>query len=185
MNVYDFDNTIYKGDCTVDFWKHCIKKYPKTLFAFPSAVILGMLFKLNLCKREQFKQQFYAFLKYVPDVQQEVQLFWNSHIKKIKNFYKEQKCSNDLIISASPEFLIARACKILGVQYIASKVNITTGVLESANCRGEEKVKRFQEQYPNETIEKFYSDSMSDIFMAKKAKQAFLVRGDVIREWRI
>ena len=185
MNVYDFDNTIYYGDCTVDFWKHCIKKYPKTLLAFPSAVVYGVLFYLKLCKREQFKQKFYAFLKYVPNVQYEVQLFWDNNIVKIKEFYNKQKCSNDIIIYASPEFLIAEVSKRLGVCHIASKVNYITGALESPNCRGMEKVKRFREQYPYENIEKFYTDSISDIFMAKEAKQAYIVKGNTIKEWRV
>lgn len=185
MNVYDFDNTIYNGDCTIDFWKHCIKKYPKTLLAFPSAIIYGILFYLKLCKREQFKQKFYTFLKYVPNVQHETELFWGSHNKKIKEFYKKQKCSNDVIISASPEFLIAEVSKMLGVRYIASKVNTTTGALESKNCRGSEKVRRFKEQYPYENIENFYSDSLSDIFMAKESKQAYLIKGNTIIEWRV
>ena len=185
MNVYDFDNTIYKGDCTLDFWKYCIKKYPKALYAFPAAVIFGILFYLKLCKREQFKQKFYAFLKYVPDVHTEVRLFWNSHIKGIKDFYYQQKCFDDFIVSASPDFLIAEVCKRLEVQHIASKVNPITGVLESANCRGKEKVRRFRELYPKVQIENFYSDSISDIFMAKEAQQAFLVKNNVIQKWRI
>ena len=28
MNVFDFDKTIYDGDCTVDFYMYCLKKYP-------------------------------------------------------------------------------------------------------------------------------------------------------------
>ena len=106
-------------------------------------------------------------------------------ITKIKEFYKKQKCSNDVIISASPEFLIAEVSKMLGVRYIASKVNTTTGALESKNCRGSEKVRRFKEQYPYENIENFYSDSLSDIFMAKESKRAYLIKGNTIIEWRV
>ena len=118
-------------------------------------------------------------------MQYEVQLFWDNNIVKIKEFYNKQKCSNDVIISASPEFLIAEVSKRLGVCYIASKVNCITGALESPNCRGMEKVKRFREQYPYENIEKFYTDSISDIFMAKEAKQAYIVKGNTIKEWRV
>lgn len=185
MNVYDFDKTIYYGDCTIDFWKHCVKKYPKVILAFPSAIVFGILFYLKLCKKEQFKQKFYAFLKYVPNVQYEVEIFWDSNIKKIKMFYKKQKCANDVIISASPDFLIAEVSKRLEVQYIASKVNSITGILESPNCYGNEKVKRFKEQYPYGNIERFYSDSISDIFMAKEAKQTYIVKENTIKEWRV
>ena len=75
--------------------------------------------------------------------------------------------------------------KMLGVRYIASKVNTTTGALEGKNCRGSEKVRRFKEQYPYENIENFYSDSLSDIFMAKESKRAYLIKGNTIIEWRV
>ena len=33
MNVYDFDKTIYRGDSTMDFWRYCLKRYPKAVLA--------------------------------------------------------------------------------------------------------------------------------------------------------
>ena len=32
MNVYDFDNTIYKGDSTADFIIWCVKRKPQLAF---------------------------------------------------------------------------------------------------------------------------------------------------------
>ena len=31
INVYDFDNTIYRGDSSFDFFRHCAVKYPRAL----------------------------------------------------------------------------------------------------------------------------------------------------------
>ena len=45
-----------------------------------------------------------------------------------------------MIISASPEFLIAPIANQLGVRYIASKLNPETGTYDGLNCYGDEKV---------------------------------------------
>lgn len=183
MNVYDFDHTIYDGDCTLDFWKYCVKRYPMVLSSLPQSIWYAILFKLHLCEREQFKEKFYAFLRYVPTVQRDVDAFWLQHRGKIKGFYLKQTRSDDLIISASPEFLINEICQRLGVQSIASQVDPLTGKLVGPNCRGAEKVRRFYQMYPTGKIEEFYSDSMSDLPMAKIAAEAYIVQDNQIKEW--
>ena len=79
MNVYDFDHTIYAGDCTIDFWCYCLKKYPIILRTIPSVLLYYILFKLHLCQRETFKEQFYTFLKYVPDGIHPKRLAWKAY----------------------------------------------------------------------------------------------------------
>lgn len=185
VNVYDFDGTIYSGDSTIDFWMSCVKKYPRTLRALPATVLFGMLYQLGICEKSLFKEKFYGFLQYVPDVRREVQMFWDTHARNIKDFYRKQQRTNDLVISASPDFLISEVCTRLGIACIASKVNPFTGKLEGPNCHGAEKVQAFREIYPQACIEEFYSDSASDIFLAKEAQCAFLVKKDVIRKWSI
>lgn len=184
MNVYDFDKTIYNGDSTLDFWKHCLIRYPRIAVVLPAAVLYAVKFKAGICSREEFKEKFYSFLKLVPDVPSEVERFWDENWKKLKPYYLEQQKADDVIISASPEFLIRIACDRLGVTCIASAVNPKTGCLEGPNCRGEEKVRRFLQQYPDGEIDSFYSDSNSDRFMAKMAQQAYLVKGNKILDWR-
>lgn len=66
---------------------------------------------------------------------------------------------------------------------IASEVNPLTGELLGSNCRGEEKVKRFNEVYPNETIDDFYSDSLSDLPLARMAHKAYLVKNQKVCSW--
>lgn len=183
MNVYDFDHTIYDGDCTLDFWKYCVKRDPIVLCSLPKSCWYVVLFKLHLCKRERFKEKFYEFLRYVPDVQLNVKDFWDCNEKKIKEFYLRQSRSDDLIISASPEFLIGEICRRLRVHGIASKVDPVTGKLYGPNCRGSEKVRRFYQMYPAGKINRFYSDSRSDLPMAKIAVEAYLVQKNTIKEW--
>lgn len=36
FNVYDFDHTIYDGDCTVDFYLFCMKKKRQQFYIYHS-----------------------------------------------------------------------------------------------------------------------------------------------------
>ncbi len=185
MNVYDFDNTIYAGDSTFDFWLYCVRKFPGALRALPGGLLYGMLFQVKLCGRERFKEMFYGFLRYIPDVQKEVTQFWDCHESRIKHFYLERKKPDDLVISASPDFLISEICHRLGIAFLASPVAPDTGKLEGQNCRGPEKARRFRAEYPDAEIGQFYSDSVSDLFMARQAREAFFVKGDMVQKWGI
>lgn len=185
MNVYDFDGTIYDGDSTIDFWMSCVKKYPKVLYALPAALLFGVLNQLGMCEKSSFKEKFYGFLRYVPDIKSEVQAFWDIHIENIKDFYRKRQRADDLVISASPDFLIDEICTRLGIACIASKVDPFTGKLREPNCHGKEKVRMFHANYPQAMMEEFYSDSLSDIFLAREADRAFLVKKNVIQKWNV
>lgn len=183
MNVYDFDNTIYKGDSTFDFYKFCLRRHIGIVKLFPS--LLGAFTKYYVLKKgtkTQFKEVMYKFLTFV-DTEKEVDLFWDSHIKNIKPWYKKQQKENDLIISASPEFLLKPAMKRLGIKrLIASQVSPVNGKYSGINCHGEEKVRLFRKKY-NCEIEEFYSDSYSDTPLAAISKTAYMVKDDKIKKW--
>ena len=184
MNVYDFDKTIYNGDSTYDFYMYSIKKNPKTLFKVHNAIggaIKHYVFKR--CSKTQFKEKIYTFLKYA-NTEKEVELFWNKNEHKIKKWYLKNKKDDDVIISASPEFLLKDICKRLDIKYlIASKVDSNSGKYTGENCYGEEKVKRFYKEIKNGKINEFYSDSYSDSPLAKIAEKSYLVVGDELKEW--
>lgn len=184
MNVYDFDETIYDGDCTRDFIFYCLKKYPKTCASIPGVLVAGVRFLTNSYTKTQFKEKVYCMLKYLPDVEYVLEEFVSANVHKIKPWYLEQQKTDDLIISASPEFLIGSFCKEIGIyHYMASRVNQHTGVTTGENCYGEEKVKRYKEKYDVEEMDQFYSDSLSDTPLALLAKEAFLVKGNRIKKW--
>jgi len=185
MNIYDFDDTIYSGDSTLDFYWYCLKNYPRTFLAVPIAFFGFALFKLSIISKTLFKQRFFSFLRYVPEIDSVVLAFWDNNESKIQKWYLKQKRVDDIIISASPEFLLMPICNKLGVKLIASQVNKHTGVFTGENCYGEEKIKRLVSEYKKVIIEKFYSDSLSDYPLAKLAKNAYLVKGTVITDWEV
>ena len=182
MNVYDFDETIYHGDSTRDFYFFCLKNYPKIAKYLPMQGWYAIWFGLKIMSKTKFKEKFYSFLKTIPDIDGAVKIFWKSHEKNLKGWYFKQKKDDDLIISASPEFLLTPICNKLGIKVIASRVDKFSGKTEGENCWGEEKVRRFY-AVGGGTIDEFYSDSYSDTPLAILAKKAFLVKGDIITDF--
>lgn len=185
MNVYDFDKTIYDGDSTLNFYLYCLKKHPKLLLNLPKQLIHIALYILGKYDKTTFKEHFYTFLSKLKNVDKDIEDFWNINEKKIKNFYKDNKTDNDVVISASPEFLLKPICSKIGIKkLIASKVDKITGKYTGINCYGEEKVNRFYKEYSNnQKIDNFYSDSLSDEPLAKLSDKAFIVQKDSIINW--
>ena len=165
MNVYDFDDTIFRGDSTRAFWAYCLKRAPGLARFLP--------------------RQCAAAVR-VPDADAWAEDFWRTHERRFRPWYLAQKQPDDLVVSASPEFLLAPACRRLGIRPpIASRVDARTGRYTGLNCKGAEKVSRFREQYPDAEIGQFYSDSRSDAPLAHLARRAFLVRGDSYTSWEV
>ena len=183
MNVFDFDETIYYGDSTRAFVFWCFKKHPKTLLYIPKIAVSSAAFYIfHIGTKTQFKEKMYSFLK-AGDGEKDVAEFWSENLKNIKPFYKKLHKDDDLIISASPEFLLKPLEKKLNITVIASVVDIKTGKYDGLNCYHEEKVKRFRQLYPDGQIDSFYSDSYSDEPLALLAKRAYIVKGDDITDW--
>ena len=185
INVYDFDNTIYRGDSSFDFFRHCAVKYPRALLPALAAAPWMLGVALGLADKTRAKQRFYRYLRQVPDIAQEVERFWMTHDKNLKNWYFELQKPDDLVISASPEFLLEPVARRLNLRLVASRVDPATGLYQGTNCHGEEKVRRMREAYPEVQIARFFSDSMNDLPLARLAKSAFLVKGDEIGPYPI
>lgn len=184
MNVYDFDKTIYDGDSTLDFYffalksKHSIIKYlPFQIYGFLK-YIFGKSTKL------EFKERFYSFLQGIDNIDEQIEKFWDKQEFKIKKWYLRNKKNSDLIISASPRFLLEPICNRMKVDFlIASKVNKYTGTCEGENCYGKEKVIQLNKQFANIEIVEFYSDSLTDEPISKLAQRSYIVSGQEIIEW--
>lgn len=182
MNVYDFDKTIYPQDSSVEFYLFNLKKSPHIILYWPLQGYAFLLYALKMISKTKMKEQFYQYFRLISNLDQRVEAFWEENESKINTFYIQQKNENDVIISASPEFLLKPLCDKLKVNLIASIVDPKTGQCEE-NCYGKEKVKRFKEIYPTTSIESFYSDSLSDDPLAQIADRAYLVKGVEIGDW--
>jgi len=183
MNVYDFDHTVYNGDSSVDFYLFVLCRKPHLIILLPLQVWGIALYLLGIYSKENMKETFFVFTRFIP-VQKIVLSFWDKNRKRIKSWYMLQKQKSDVIISASPEFLLEPLVSgYLGVNLIASRFDQSTGKYTGKNCFGKEKVERLYEVYPGCAIENFYSDSLSDAPLAEKARQSFIVKGQKIILW--
>ena len=181
INLYDFDGTIYDGDSTVDFYFFCLRKKPIIIFYLPLFIIYAFLYFVGFVKKSVMKEKFFKFLGKISSVDSYVDEFWKFNSKKIKNFYIGQDHSNDIIISASPYFLLKPICNKLKVKkLIASPVNKDTGKYEGNNCDGEEKVVRLEKECGKVKVNEVYSDSYKDVPIWKLGKKAYLVKKDKI-----
>ena len=183
MNVYDFDNTIYRGDSTADFILWSVRRKPSLVLSLFSCGLPYLAYITKNGSKTHFKERMYSFLQKIDDIDRETELFWDEHMGNIKDWYKNQHRDDDVIISASPEFLLKPICRRLNIRnLIASVVDKNTGFYSGINCFGAEKVRRFYKEYGGE-IENFYSDSRSDEPLALIADNAYLVDGDKITPW--
>ena len=180
MNVYDFDGTIYKDDSTRDFYYYLLKHHTKVVKYLPRFVLDVIKYKLDVVDKTRMKETFYRYLNSFKEgkIDELVRKFWDLHRHKIYNWYYEQKKDDDVIISASPRYLLSHICNELNVKLICSEVDKRNGDYIGINCYGSEKVNRFYKEYPNGIIDNFYSDSKSDEPLAKIARSAYMVKKD-------
>lgn len=184
MNVYDFDGTIYDGDSTIDFFLYSLKRKPSLLRYVPKQVWGGILYSLKRINKTKLKEYFFSFIAGI-DAEKLAEDFWNQNHNKIYKWYLDQQKPDDIIISASPEFLLRPICKKNGIQHlIASRVDVRSGKFFGDNCRGIEKVMRLVAEYHVTHIDNFYSDSLSDLPLAEIAQNAFWVDKGIVSEWK-
>ena len=180
MNIYDFDDTIFEGDSSVEFIKYSLFKHPfRLIWCFIKAIkeVIKYLFKksnIGLIKSELF-----SFVKYIDNLDEYMEDYVLKYQKNIKKFYLEQQKDNDVVISASFDFIVRPFCKKLGIkEVIATEYDTKKGCIIGKNCKGKEKIVRFNKVFKNPKVNEAYSDSLSDIPMFEIAKKGFLVKGE-------
>lgn len=186
MNAYDFDETVYAGECSIEFFLRCFKSDPSLIKFLPGVIKGFILYKqekisLDSLVNDYGKVMEDYFSSHSPEIEKAVVDFWDKHINKIKPFYLRQKKEDDVIITASPEFLMREVCNRLGIKnLICTQMNAKTGKIEKP-CFRESKTARFLERFPEGKIDEFYTDSMNDRFLMPFAEKVFIVKGSKIK----
>ena len=145
VNVYDWDKTIFPMDSTVTFVRWCLRRHPGVIWPLLGALVLLPGYLLGKVSKTAFKERMYGFLRRVPDVDAELEAFWAKNFDRVNPWYLAQQRPDDIIISASPEFLVRIPAQKLGVRLLASRVDKHTGKTDGENCHGAEKVRRLHE----------------------------------------
>ena len=141
LTVYDFDGTIYDGDSTFDFIKFLIKKDKSIILHIPKMAIYLIKYKIKLINKETMKECFFEIFNKFENIDDLVNEFWTANQNKLKSFFTEKKThKNDIIASASPEFLLEPIAKKFKVKYLfGSPVDKNTGKYNGINCHGKSK----------------------------------------------
>lgn len=181
INIYDFDKTIYDGDSSFDFYLFCVLKKPWLMFNLIIVFLYYILYFFKIISKEQVKVRFFNFLKSFKNIDDVIDEFWIKNNNKIKEFYLKKNHDNDVIISASPKFLLKPIAINLKIKkLIATDVDKNSGHLLGKNCKGKEKVLRLKKELPNILVNETYTDSYSDQPIIDLADHAFLVKKEKI-----
>lgn len=176
MNVYDFDGTIFPGDCSIGFALWCMKRYPKLWISFfPGMMKTLIMHKAGKIPNYLLQRRMFSYLTMIDDFEVQIEKYWDKNEKKISAWYLAQKRPDDLIISASPDCIIGPIAKRLGVNYMATEFDREYGIFLNNLMYAKEKAKYIIDRgFP--MIENFYSDSLADTPLALCAEKAHLVK---------
>lgn len=186
--VFDFDGTLYKGDSLIDFCLYIYKRYPfRSRFLLLQLVYLVQR-KLGLINTKEFKSKFLIFIKGFEEsnLKHLVNDFWENRM-----LIKENKAVGDklrqlqkegvipLIISASPELFLYPIKEYYGVELLGTIIQKTNTKYKiiGENCRSNEKLKRLDSYFQNETwsFEYATSDNYDDKELLALAKESLFI----------
>lgn len=187
MNVYDFDNTIYRGESVLDLFFFYVKKTPRLLRFMPKVFYALFRYKQGKMTVETALERYAGFVedyfRSIKDPAADAKEFWDGHMHKIKSFYKELQREDDVIVTASPEMNMREICARLGVQHcVGSLIDEETGKVTRL-CMRSHKIPAFLAAFPDAHVENFYTDSpKNDAPLIDLADHAFVVKGDKITQ---
>ena len=181
IDVYDFDGTIYDGDSTVDFTRFCLRRHPSLLLALPRFAWVCLRLAAGRAGLREMKSVLFSEMARRFSLEDEARQFWQQPKTRAKLGAWFETTPRDVpivIASASPEFELRHAAKLLGVDtLIGTRANAETGELIGKNCKGAEKIRRIGEAIGPFTVRAMYTDSVkSDGPLLDMAQEKYLVR---------
>lgn len=184
MNVYDFDKTIFDGDCEEYFFAFMLRRKGWYMY-WINYKVCELLYKLKLRSKTRTREAEYRFLPKVDDLDRALEDYWDTHQTYMMDWYLKGKQPTDVIATGSPRFLMEPIAKRLGgVGLVATDMDPRTGKIRGEFAVYEHKLAQFKKQFDPAAIDNFYSDDYSDHYLANCAKRAFVVRnGGQITEW--
>lgn len=188
IDVYDFDGTIYDGDSTADFVIFCMRRHPGMIAGLPRVAIAALALAAKRINLTRFKSVLFGEMSRRFSLEEEADVFWKSEKTRKKLgpwFFDTPKDIPIVIASASPEFELCHAAKILGVEtLIGTRCNMKTGELYGKNCKGAEKIERIREMFGEFEVRAMYTDdAKADGPLLAIAKEKYIVtHGKVERQ---
>lgn len=186
MKVFDFDNTIYRGESSIDLALYMMKKNKKIIRFVPSIFFNLVKYKLCLISMEQMETIINDFCSSVMGSKDELPAiidgFWRTHAGRLDSRILKRIGPQDIIITAGPDVLIEGIKERLGTdKIIASKIDPDTGKIIYLNYK-DNKVKRYKELYGEKPIDALYTDSYNDRALMDISNRVYLVKRKSIRK---
>lgn len=192
--VFDFDGTLIKEDSMVIFFRRYYK------FSWVNIGILLLLlwetikFFMKISSQKQFKEKFINIVIssiknksleiIIPDFSKflltKISLDALSEINKLK-----EKGYEIILLSASPDFYLNQIKEALGLsKLICTQTRLKDGkiIITGDNCYGKNKIIRFLEQYPKDSIDwqnsYCFTDNESDLGLLSLFGNSFVVNNN-------
>ena len=136
MNTYDFDKTIFYPDSSVTFVRWYMRRHPFALLCWlPRMAVIGLAYLLKLIPKEKLKENIFSFVRRIDDIDAVLKVYWDEHESRIAPWYRAQHRPDDIVISASPEFVVKPMTDRLGIELIRSPRRRDRGVLLRLSVR--------------------------------------------------
>ena len=183
VKVFDFDNTLYRGESSVEFSLFMIRHNKKILLHVPVILFSLTGYKLCLLKKERLEtiinNFFAAVLDNTESYPEFIRQFWETRTDKLYTDMLKLIEPDDVIISASPIILLDGIREILNTENIVgTEVDLERKRITWFNF-GDNKVKRYKELYGDRKIDAFYTDSYNDKDMMDISDEVFIVKKGV------
>ena len=162
---------------------------PAVLAGLPRFIGTSVLLALGRRNLTQFKSVLFGEMAKRFSLEEEAELFWQDERTRAKLgrwFFDRPRDLPIVIASASPEFELQYAAKILGVpRLIGTKCDAKTGALIGKNCKGEEKLRRIGEAVGAFEIRAMYTDdAKADGPLLAAAQEGYIVTHGVLVPFR-
>lgn len=182
VDLYDFDKTLFPFDSGSKFALFCVLHYPWCAVFIPLTAGGAILALAHVISWSAFKKICFSFMALIPR-DKAIKSFWDRYESRVFPWVKD-RTRESVIISASPDFLLEDIQKRLGFEgLICTRHNKKTGAIIGKNCRAEEKVRRFKEEYGDTKVCDVYSDSVkhdAPMFALAGGRCFNVVRGEKI-----
>ncbi len=180
MKVFDFDNTLYRGESSIDLSLFMIKKRKKILLYLPNIFWHLLKYKLCLVEKNKLESTINRYVRSIIRDEQEifdlVQAFWEKNQSRLYPDMLELLDENSVILSAGPRFLLEGIQSRLRTRHlVCTEIDLKKKEILYFNF-GRNKVVRYHELYGDQTINRFYTDSYNDQAMIDLADEAYLVK---------
>jgi HAD superfamily hydrolase (TIGR01490 family) len=192
LAIYDFDDTLYHGDSTVDFWFYLLWRRPYLFLLTPYLLIMGLSRLLRLISFDRMKEAMLSPIRFLRkgELTEMVSDFWELRREHLHSVVVKQ-LENDkaeglfmVCITASPEFLVRPMAEYFGFQvFMGTRFKKKNGKIINRmigqNCKGMEKINRLNAESPFKDREyeviRFYSDSSSDLPFLELADEPYAI----------